>query len=162
MSETEENARILKFVNGEMSDYSLIPRRASTEPQTFAYFTPELGTRERIVRKLGLTDLLFAGVQVIKPGSANLMHSHSGMDGLYFVLKGRVRFYDEADELIGDLGPLQGTVIPRGTPYWFEGVGDEPAELLHIEAFDRRVPNKRTAYPQKSGRTEPPLVDAVE
>jgi hypothetical protein len=30
-------------------------------------------------------------------------------------------------------------LIPRGFPYWFEGIGDTELELLQIEASDRAM-----------------------
>jgi mannose-6-phosphate isomerase-like protein (cupin superfamily) len=52
------------------------------------------------------------------------------------VLSGRARFYTTDDELLGDFGPMEGVVIPRGYPYWFESASDEPLELLQFEAAD--------------------------
>lgn len=36
---------------------------------------------------------------------------------MWFVLKGRVRFYDGLDSLFGEFGPLEGLGIPRAAPY---------------------------------------------
>ena len=36
--------------------------------------------------------------------------------------------------------------MPRDTPYWFEAAGDQEAEMLHVEAFDRRVPNRKKLF----------------
>jgi mannose-6-phosphate isomerase-like protein (cupin superfamily) len=144
-TEAEIDKRLSAFINGEMSDYSYLPPHKK-QGEKFSYFLPELGKRDRIMKKLCLTDLVFAGVQLLKPGAENVMHSHSGMDGIYFVLKGRMIFYGENDSIIGELGPMEGVVMPRGTPYWMKAVGDETVEMLHIEAFDKRVPNKKTRY----------------
>lgn len=58
--------------------------------------------------------------------------------------KGRARFYDENDQVIGDLGPMQGILIEHNFPYWFEGTGDELLEILHVAARDPRVdPDER-------------------
>src|SRR5689334_18299597 len=141
----DEAQRIDKFVNGEMGDYSLLPK-TPTKPQVFRYQTPDTRGRPRVIKRLGLADVLFAGVQVLQPGAGNVMHSHSGMDGLYFVLKGRIRFYGEGDVLLGEFGPHEGVVMPRDTPYWFEAAGDEEAEMLHVEAFDRRVANRKKLF----------------
>ena len=63
------------------------------------------------------------------------MHSHPNMDGLWFVLSGRAKFYTTGDELIAELGSLESVLIPRDYPYWFESDGDEILEILQVEAF---------------------------
>jgi mannose-6-phosphate isomerase-like protein (cupin superfamily) len=89
--------------------------------------------------RLCRTSLLDADVQVLGEKGANNLHSHTGNDGFWFVLKGRAKFYDHDDEVIGDLGPMQGILIEHDTPYWFEGAGDEMLEILHVAARDPRV-----------------------
>lgn len=156
----DQDRRLAEFVNGEMSDYRLVPKH-QTKAQVFKYFKPELGKRDRILKKLCLTDIVFAGVQVLRPGAGNVMHSHSGMDGIFFVLKGRIAFYGEGDVILGELEPLQGIAMPRGTHYWFKAVSEEPVEMLHIEAFDRRVPNKKTTYPKSPEQDVRLRIDTV-
>src|SRR3954466_5685732 len=72
---------------------------------------------------LARSDIMVAAVQTIAKGGENNLHSHSAMDGLWFVLKGRARFYTTGDELIGDVGPYESVFIPRDYPYWFEAAG---------------------------------------
>jgi mannose-6-phosphate isomerase-like protein (cupin superfamily) len=52
------------------------------------------------------------------------------------VLKGRARFYGEGDELIAELGPHDGILLPRHFKYWFESASEETLELLQVEAAD--------------------------
>ena len=47
------------------------------------------------------------------------------------------------DALLAELAPLQGLHIPRGFYYWFEKIGDEPLEILQVEAIDKTIVNKR-------------------
>jgi hypothetical protein len=63
------------------------------------------------------------------------------MDGSWMVLSGHVRFYGAENKLIGDFGPMQGVLLPRGCPYWFENVEDESAELIQVEAFNISLPH---------------------
>ena len=73
------------------------------------------------------------------------------MDGLWFVLSGRARFYGTKEDLvIAELGPHQGIFIPRDFPYWFENIGEERLELLQVEAIDRTVKNTRTDYTEQN------------
>jgi mannose-6-phosphate isomerase-like protein (cupin superfamily) len=82
------------------------------------------------------TDRMVAAVQVLREGGENNLHRHDHLDGFWYVLKGRVRFYTTGDELVGEFGPGEGVLVPRGYPYWFETAGDETLELLQVETSD--------------------------
>jgi mannose-6-phosphate isomerase-like protein (cupin superfamily) len=92
--------------------------------------------RPKAVKMLARTDRAFLAVQLVREGGENNLHSHAHVDGFWFVLKGRARFYTTDDELLGDFGPLEGVVVPREFPYWFESSGDEELEILQFEASD--------------------------
>jgi mannose-6-phosphate isomerase-like protein (cupin superfamily) len=126
-----------------------VPAKA---PKVFRYATPAL-ERPKGIMPLCRSDILTAAVQVIRKGGENNLHSHAGMDGFWFVLKGKARFYGEADTLLGELGPMEGVFIPRGVKYWFESAGEEMLELLQVEAFAKGVKNVRTdVEPKKAGQ----------
>ena len=118
-------------------------------PRPFKYTKPEFDHGKRIV-KLARTDRMIGLMQVLKQGGENNLHSHSHLDGFWLVLSGRVRFYGTDDQLIADLGRLEGVLIPRNCPYWFESAGDEDAELLQVEAFDIPIADDQT---MKADRT---------
>jgi mannose-6-phosphate isomerase-like protein (cupin superfamily) len=102
---------------------------------------------------LARSDIMVAAVQTISKGGENNLHSHSAMDGLWFVLKGRARFYTTGDELIGEVGPNESVFIPRDYPYWFEACGDEVLEILQVEAIDKTIANRRTDHmPKKTDK----------
>ena len=86
---------------------------------------------------------MFCAVQVLRKGGENNLHSHAAMDGLWFVLSGKVRFYGKDHELIGEFGNHEGVFIPRDVPYWFESVGDERLDILQAESIDRRLKHNR-------------------
>lgn len=87
---------------------------------------------------LARTDLVNAVVQIVKKdGGENNLHYHTAIDTFWMVLKGRVRFYGPGDELIGEFGPMEGTVTPRYSRYWFENAGDEELELLQVAGSTR-------------------------
>ena len=103
------------------------------------------------IRVKGLTtlchsDILMCNIQVVKEGGENNLHSHAAMDGMWFVLNGRMRFYGAGDELIGEFGRYEGVFVPRGVSYWFESCGDEPLELFQAEGMDPTVENTRVDY----------------
>ncbi len=110
----------------------------------------------KAVVRLAQSDILFSAIQIIKAGGDNNLHSHAGMDGLWFVLSGRARFYGtEEDVVIAELDTHQGIFIPRNFPYWFEQIGADTLELLQVEAIDRSVKNTRKDYKnQKSSATD--------
>ncbi|HWL45236.1 MAG TPA: cupin domain-containing protein [Ilumatobacter sp.] len=107
---------------------------ATPEAKVFRYVRPELNGRSKKVTILGRTDISVAAVQRVSEGGENNLHSHATLDGYWFVLEGRVKFYTTHDELVADLGKYEGILIPRGYPYWFESSGDEDLELLQVEA----------------------------
>lgn len=90
----------------------------------------------KAVKMLARSDRAFFAVQVVRDGGENNLHSHAHVDGFWFVLSGRARFYTTNDELVGEFRPHQGVLVPRGYPYWFESCGDEDLEMLQFEASD--------------------------
>ncbi len=110
---------------------------ADLQARTFSYAAPALGDKRKKIVRLCRTDRMAAQVQIVGSGGENNLHSHAHQDGFWFVLSGRVRFYGEGDSLLGEFGPLQGVLIPRGFSYWFESCSEETLELLQLEAFDR-------------------------
>ena len=132
-------------------------KAGSRDPQKFTYSKPEGQTVGKGIVSLCQTDIIRGAVQVVREGGDNNLHSHTGMDGFWMVLKGRVRFYGPADQVLGEFGQHEGIVMPRNSQYWFESCGDEDLELLQVVAFDRDVKNERVdVNPQKFD------VDAVE
>ncbi len=121
------------------------PTPAKTRPpQTFRYETPPASEKGKAIVRLCQTDIIRGAVQVVKKGDGdNNLHSHTGMDGFWMVLKGRVRYYGPDDEILGEFGPHEGIVMPRNVQYWFQSIGEEDLELLQVAAFDRDVKNER-------------------
>jgi mannose-6-phosphate isomerase-like protein (cupin superfamily) len=113
-------------------------------PQTFKYAKPEVQSSGKGIVSLCQTDIIRGAVQIVKQGDGdNNLHSHTGMDGFWMVLKGRVRYYGPGDEILGEFGPHEGIVMPRNAEYWFKSIGDEDLEILQVAAFDRDVKNER-------------------
>ena len=119
------------------------------EASVFRYRRPEQMKTKRGIAPLARSDILFSAVQIIREGGENSLHSHSAMDGFWFVLRGRARFYGAGDQVIGEIGQHEGVFVPRNVQYWFESVGDELLELLQVEAIDKTVKNKLTRHAPK-------------
>ncbi|OGA06278.1 MAG: hypothetical protein A2W68_09270 [Betaproteobacteria bacterium RIFCSPLOWO2_02_64_14] len=109
----------------------------------FAYESPAELTKPKSIARLCRSDIIYSSVQILREGGENNLHAHSAQDGVWIVLKGRARFYGKGDALLAELAPLQGLHIPRGFYYWFEKVGEEPLEILQVEAIDKTIINKR-------------------
>jgi mannose-6-phosphate isomerase-like protein (cupin superfamily) len=122
-----------------------------TGVKVFRYRRPHLN-RNRAFVPMVRSDIMYAHVQVIAKGGEQELHSHGALDGFWFVLGGRANFYGEGDVLIAELGPHEGIFIPRNALYWFEAIGDEPLELLQVEARDKTVAN--TYYTPKPKPTQ--------
>ncbi len=109
------------------------------------YQSPALNGRRGVVR-LAKSETMVAMIQVLKPGGGEIeLHSHGAMDGLWFVMRGKARFYGAGEEYI-EIGPHQAVFVPKDAPYWFENSGDEELEILQVESIDPRIPNTYTRH----------------
>ena len=125
-------------------------RKVPRTPQKFRYQKPTDIVSGKSIMSLCQTDIIRGAVQVLKEGGDNNLHSHTGMDGFWMVLSGRVRFYGPDNEVLGEFGVHEGIVMPRNSQYWFESCGEDDLELLQVVAFDREVKNERVdVAPQK-------------
>jgi mannose-6-phosphate isomerase-like protein (cupin superfamily) len=105
-------------------------QQAEARIKTFSYRRPEMGQRPKEFAPLCRSELLRIVVQVIKDGGENNLHYHTHSDTTWMVLRGRARFYGVDDKVLGELGPHEGILLPGGSRYWFEKVGDD--EYLEI------------------------------
>ena len=71
-------------------------------------------------------------VQIMQKGEGNKLHAHRDQDGYWFVLAGRALFHGVGDEILAELGKYEGVFVPHNTRYWFEGIDNEPLELLRV------------------------------
>ena len=101
--------------------------------QPFKYEVPDIREgRGKGTASLAKTDTVGVSVQAITDGGETNLHAHPGSDGVWFVLAGKARFYDDVESLACELGPHEGVLIPRGVKYWFESASDEKLEIMHI------------------------------
>ncbi|MBV8458882.1 MAG: hypothetical protein JO122_19980, partial [Acetobacteraceae bacterium] len=113
---------------------------AAPTARAFKYSKPEgkPGHPTSVV-SLARTDIMWARIQVHSKGGEIGMHAHEHLDGFWMVVSGRARFYtrDEngEDQVIGEAGPLEGFLLPRGFKYKFEKIGPGDLEILQVEAF---------------------------
>jgi mannose-6-phosphate isomerase-like protein (cupin superfamily) len=121
----------------------------------FGYQKPEKLDKGKGIVRLCRSDLCYATVQVLQSGGENNLHAHPAQDGIWIVLKGRVKFYGKDNVVLAELGPLEGIHLPRGYYYWFESASPDVLEILQMESIDKSVKNERlNATPQKDFATE--------
>jgi mannose-6-phosphate isomerase-like protein (cupin superfamily) len=113
-------------------------REAEARVKTFSYKKPEAkGGRPKDVAWLTSSPEIRVNVQVVHEGGENNLHYHTGSDTTWMVLRGRCRFYGPGDELIADLGPEEGILLPGGARYWFEKAGEGDLEIMQMVGYDR-------------------------
>jgi len=127
-------------------------KRQATAAKVVKYTKPEILKTKAFI-PLAKSDVMLAAVQVFRSGGETSFHTHTGMDGLWFVLRGRARFYGGTDKddktLIAECGAHEGVFLPRHVWYWFEQVGDEELEVLQVESFAKGEPNKTVRHQQQ-------------
>ena len=114
--------------------------------------------------RLSRTETLTVSSQIINDGGETNMHSHTNADEAWIVVAGRARFYGvsedpaKSEEIIGEIGPRQGIMIPKGVPYWFESASDEQLEILRVSSDDPTIKAERLNYePLKEWQVESDL-----
>lgn len=116
-----------------------------TEPVAFKLTQPETIDGKQYVG-LGKAGMIVASAQYVTDGGDNNLHAHSAEDEAFLVLTGRIRFYGRDNEVLAELGPMEGIAIPRMFPYWFESASDEVLTIFKIGAHDPRFKNERVNF----------------
>ena len=115
------------------------------ETKVFKYRTPQFDGVKKTLQVCN-SDLMKVQVQVVKDGGENNLHTHTGDDAFWYVIRGAVKFYGEGDKLVGEYQKGEGILIPRGYKYWFESAAPEPLEILRVTAKDQNVENQRVDH----------------
>jgi mannose-6-phosphate isomerase-like protein (cupin superfamily) len=114
-------------------------REAESRIKTFSYEKPPADGQVKQIASLFRSDLIRLNVQIVTEGGENNLHYHTGGDNAWMVLKGAARFYGVGDELLGEFHANEGILLPGGSRYWFEKVGDEDLEILQIVCKETRT-----------------------
>ena len=140
----------------------------ATEMELIKYTQPEIEHGKKVTW-IAKTNRLIATIQTIRDGGETNLHAHKSLDGIWWVLSGRARFYSDETTVFAEVGPSEGVLIPKGVKYWFESIGDEPCQLFQVECgyhdlmstkdiFDDRV----DYTPPKTGLLESHLQNTEE
>src|SRR5258707_787146 len=113
-------------------------------------FTAPTENKPKQITWLARTDRLVCAMQTVTKGGETNLHSHTHLDGFWFVLKGRARFFAGRTEVLGEIGPHEGVLVPRGVQYWFESCGEEPLQIMQIEASDVPMATKQDIYADRN------------
>lgn len=131
---------------------------------TFKYEKPEVLDAPKKHVHLVRSGVLGFNIQVLKDGGETNLHAHAGEDAAWFVLGGRVRFYDTEERVAFEAGRHEGIAIPKGSPYWFESASEEPLEIIRISARDPFIRNDRLNFnalrERQAGQHDETLVTA--
>jgi mannose-6-phosphate isomerase-like protein (cupin superfamily) len=103
---------------------------ANDQPALFQVKGPLLA-QGRTTTPLAATDDLTIQLKIYASGGENELHAHPHEDHSFIVLQGTVRFYDRDGEM-GNLGPNEGIMLPRGCFYWFHATSDEPLVMIRV------------------------------
>lgn len=112
---------------------------AEDKVHSFAFVVPDIEAPSgRINGYLAKTNSCGATILVLRDGFRTPHHYHPNQDGIWVVLKGRVRFYGGNDERItGEFGPYEGIMQPENSRYSFEAVGRDEAWLMQIAGYPK-------------------------
>jgi mannose-6-phosphate isomerase-like protein (cupin superfamily) len=111
---------------------------AEAKVHTFTFKRPDLESPSgRINCYMAKTDTCSSTILVLQKGYFAPAHYHPNQDGIWLVLKGKVKFYDGGETVTGIFGPLEGICQPENSRYWFEVEGDEEAWLMQIAGFPK-------------------------
>ena len=114
-------------------------RAAEEKVHGFSFTVPDVeAPNGRINCYLAKTDSCSATILVLRDGYKASHHYHPNQDGIWVVLKGRVRFFGGRDETdMGEFGPFEGIKQPENSRYGFQAVGEEEAWLMQIAGFPK-------------------------
>jgi mannose-6-phosphate isomerase-like protein (cupin superfamily) len=87
--------------------------------QLIQYVRPEIEHGKKVTW-IAKTNRLIATIQTVVEGGETNLHAHRSLDGIWYVLSGRARFYSDETTVFAEIGPTEGVLIPRGVKYWFE------------------------------------------
>lgn len=123
------------------------PESTHGDPQRFSYERPTEIGGAKMLSQLCNGSFVRGQIQIVTEEGATNRHSHAGSDGFWFVLAGQARFYAGLDdEESWTLDEHEGILVPHGCPYWFESVGDDELEILHVVGKSETIDDQRTDY----------------
>ena len=87
------------------------------DPQEYAVYAPGRMGKSTIFR----SDRIMVGLNAFEPGQEHSLHSHEGMDKVYYVVEGEGLFLLESSEVQMQAGVV--LVSPEGVPHGIRNTG---------------------------------------
>ncbi|MBL8551315.1 MAG: hypothetical protein JNJ73_15120 [Hyphomonadaceae bacterium] len=116
------------------ADRTAYHEAAEAEIFMFGYTKPEATKRPKqntwLVRRPHMSFV----IQCVRDGGENNLHYHTNSETAWFVLRGRARFYGPDEKVYGEIGAMEGILMPGGARYKFNKVGDEDLEIAQMVA----------------------------
>jgi mannose-6-phosphate isomerase-like protein (cupin superfamily) len=109
------------------------------------YEKPE-SKRDRRVVTFARTDSMMVFMQVHKHSGESRLHKHPNTDAFWWVVRWKAAFHTTDHNLLAELGPEEGVLIPRDVPYYFNALGDDDLEILQLESFLRQGERLQTVF----------------
>ncbi len=101
---------------------------SAIRPEEHAVFNPEKMGKGTLFQ----SDRLMVGLNNFEPGQEHALHSHAGMDKMYYVLTGTGVFVLENEELPMEPGVM--LVAPEGVPHGIRNTGEQRLVVLAVLA----------------------------
>ena len=116
-----------------MEDYSAKLHAAQNDSQAPQFFRltarlPEKGNTDTI---LAATKRSWVVIKTYAEGGENAIHAHPNDEHTFVVLQGRADFIGPNEER-RSCEKYEGVIMPAGTYYRFEAVGDEPLVMIRM------------------------------
>lgn len=109
----------------------------STTLLPIRYESPELSENIKVTYSHRSEDMLTMSIEKVRDGGGDdRPHAHFGIEGIWYLLTGRVRFHGATGEDAFEMTAGDGVYVPSGCAYGFGAIGHEPSEFLHIKALD--------------------------
>lgn len=105
---------------------------AEAQIETISYTKPIPNGRPKQNTWLVRRPHMHVVVQCVHDGGENNLHYHMHSETTWFVLTGRAVFEGVDGKVLGDLGPMEGIVIPGGSRYKFRKEGEGDLEILQM------------------------------
>ena len=118
------------------------------------YTQPEVEHGKKVTW-IAHTNRLIATIQTVREGGETNLHAHKSLDGIWWVLSGRARFYSDETTLFADVGSGEGVLIPRGVKYWFESASEEPLQLFQVECAYHDLKSTMDVFDDRVDYTPP-------
>ena len=116
-----------------MEDYSAKLRDAQSESNAPQFFklTAQLPLKGNTDTILAATKHSWVVIKTYAEGGENALHAHPNDEHTFVVLQGKVEFVGPKDER-RTAEKYEGVIIPAGTFYRFEAIGEEPLVMLRM------------------------------